>query len=190
MDGTKCASIFNRLFGVKSLQSFIGLPLDVHKVLLWFISGVFFLFKFLSCLYGLYIVPLPKIIVSRLEASLVSHRRRTILMRDFAFSRTSYRRFGSNTWLARARRSWIRPGRTSAWWDNLICFTNCCPRSQWKENFRMSRPSLLKLSEELRPYGFSAERVYLHMRKTDSLVMSLMVWTEVMYMKCWTNVLS
>ena len=41
-----------------------------------------------------------------------SHRRRTILMRDIAFSGASCRRFGSNTRLARARRFWIRPGRT------------------------------------------------------------------------------
>ena len=81
---------------------------------------------------------------------LVSHRRRTILMRHIAFSRTSYRRFGSNTRLARARRFWIRPGRTSAWWDNFVSQT--VVPEEWKENFRMSRPFLLKLSEELRLY--------------------------------------
>ena len=60
---------------------------------------------------------------ARLNLLLVSHRRRTILMRDIAFSRTSYRRFGSNTRLARATRFWIRPGRTSAWWDNFVSQT-------------------------------------------------------------------
>ena len=54
---------------------------------------------------------------------LVSHRRRTILMRDIAFSRTSYRRFGSSTRLARARRFWINSGRTSARWDNFASQT-------------------------------------------------------------------
>ena len=44
-------------------------------------------------------------------------------MRDIAFSRTSYRRFGSNTPLARARRFWIRPGRTSAWCDIFVSQT-------------------------------------------------------------------
>ena len=62
-------------------------------------------------------------------------------MRDIAFSRTSYRRFGSNTRLARARRFWIWPGRTSAWWDNFVSKT--VVPEEWKENFRMSRPSLL-----------------------------------------------
>ena len=38
----------------------------------WFISGVFAFFKFLSCPYGLYIVPLPKIIASQLVASLLN----------------------------------------------------------------------------------------------------------------------
>ena len=71
-------------------------------------------------------------------------------MRDIAFSRTSYRRFGSNTQLARARRFWIRPSRTSVWWDNFVSQT--VVPEEWKENSKMTRPSLLKLSEELRPY--------------------------------------
>ena len=44
-------------------------------------------------------------------------------MRDIAFSGTSYRRFGLNTRLARARRFWIRPARTIAWWDNFVSQT-------------------------------------------------------------------
>ena len=84
---------------------------------------------------------------------LVSHRRRTILMRDIAFSRTSYRRFGSNTRLARARRFWIRPGRPSAWWDNFVSQT--VVPEEWKENLRMSRPSLLK--QLVRSYGHTAD---------------------------------
>ena len=56
-------------------------------------------------------------------------------MRDIAFSRISYRRFGSNTRLARARRFWIGPGRTSAWWDNFVSQT--VVPEEWKENFRM-----------------------------------------------------
>ena len=77
--GTKYASIFNHLFGVKS-----NINLALFNLLL------------------------------------VSHRRRTIHMRDIAFSRTSYRRFGSNTRLARARRFWIRPGRTSARGETIL----------------------------------------------------------------------
>ena len=75
-------------------------------------------------------------------------------MRDIAFSRASYRRFGSNTRLARARRFWIRPGRTSAWWGNFASQT--VVPEEWKENVRISRASLLNVSEELRPYGFAA----------------------------------
>ena len=73
--------------------------------------------------------------VARFNLLLVFHRRRMILMRDIAFSKTSYRRFGSNTRLARARRFWIRPGRTSAWWDNFVSQT--VVPDEWKENFRM-----------------------------------------------------
>ena len=79
---TNYASIFNRLFGVKS-RSF--------------------------------------------NLLLISHRRRTILMRDIAFSRTSYRRFGSNTRLPRARRFLDSTG-THKRVVGQFCFTNCCPR--------------------------------------------------------------
>ena len=111
---------------------------------------------------------------------LVSHRRRTILMRDIAFSRTSYRRFGSNTRLARARRCWIRPGRTSPWWDNFVSQT--VVPEEWKENFRMSRPSLLKLSEELRPYiegKSTSQRIRGVLVRTDGNAMKTVVWTRI-----------
>ena len=47
------------------------------------------------------------------------------------------------------RRFWTRPGRTSAWWDNFV--HEVIPE-EWLENFRMSRRSLLNLSELLRPH--------------------------------------
>ena len=111
---------------------------------------------------------------------LVSYRRRTILMRDIAFSRTSYRRFGSNTRLARARRFWIRPGRTSAWWDNFVSQT--VVQEEWKENFRMSRSSLLKLSEELWPY--------IEGKSTSQRIRGVLVWTVGNAMKklVWTRI--
>ena len=48
------------------------------------------------------------------------------------------------------RRFWTRPGRKSAWWDNFV--NKVVVAEEWKENFRMSRRNLLKLSELLRPY--------------------------------------
>ena len=100
-------------------------------------------------------------------------------MRDIAFSRTSYRRFGSNTRLARARRCWVRPGRTSPWWDNFISQT-VVPEER-KENFRMSRPSLLKLREELQPF--------IEGKSTSQRIRGVLVWTDGNAMKTvvWTN---
>ncbi|KAM4555658.1 putative nuclease HARBI1 [Odontesthes bonariensis] len=51
---------------------------------------------------------------------------------------------------ATRRRFWVRPGRTSSWWDNFV--NGVVLEEEWKENFRMSRPSLVALSEELRPH--------------------------------------
>ena len=48
------------------------------------------------------------------------------------------------------RRFWTRPGRTSAWWDNFV--NGIFIPEEWRENFRMSRTSLLNLSELLRPF--------------------------------------
>ena len=50
----------------------------------------------------------------------------------------------------RPRRLWVRPGRTSAWWDNFVSQT--VVEEEWRENFRMSRSSLYKLADQLRPY--------------------------------------
>ena len=43
------------------------------------------------------------------------------------------------------RRFWTRPGRTSALWDNFV--HEVVIPEEWLENFRMSRRSLLNLSE-------------------------------------------
>ena len=48
------------------------------------------------------------------------------------------------------RRFWIRPGRTNAWWNGFI--RELVVPEEWRENFRMSRVSIDRLAEELRPY--------------------------------------
>ena len=52
----------------------------------------------------------------------------------------------------------MRPGRTSARRDN---FDNGTMIEEWRENFRMSKTSLLKLAEELRPYVVGKETIML-----------------------------
>ena len=59
----------------------------------------------------------------------------------------------------RERRFWIRPGRTSAWWDNFVA--DIVVAEEWKENFRMSKQNFYKLCDELRPY---IEKQVTHMR--------------------------
>uniref|UniRef100_A0A8P4JZX5 DDE Tnp4 domain-containing protein n=1 Tax=Dicentrarchus labrax TaxID=13489 RepID=A0A8P4JZX5_DICLA len=51
---------------------------------------------------------------------------------------------------ATRRRFWTRPGRSSSWWDNFV--TGVAVDNEWRENFRMSRASVVALTEELRPY--------------------------------------
>ena len=50
----------------------------------------------------------------------------------------------------RKRRLWIRPGRTSAWWNGFV--SEIVLPEEWSEYFRMSRVSMMRLAEELRPY--------------------------------------
>ena len=51
---------------------------------------------------------------------------------------------------ARLRRFWVRPGRTNAWWTGFV--NQIVVPEEQRENFRMSRVSLHRLTEELRPY--------------------------------------
>ena len=44
---------------------------------------------------------------------------------------------------------WIRPGRTSAWWDNFV--NGIVVEEEWKENFRMSKSTFTKLCDDLSP---------------------------------------
>ena len=48
------------------------------------------------------------------------------------------------------RKFWVRPGRSSLWWDNLR--TGVTVDEEWKENFRLSKSSFFKLCDELRPH--------------------------------------
>ena len=57
----------------------------------------------------------------------------------------------------RKRRFWVRPGRTSVWWDTFV--NEVMIAEEWRENFRMSRSSLLSLSELLHPYIEGEETV-------------------------------
>ena len=50
----------------------------------------------------------------------------------------------------RPRRFWVRPGRTTVWWDNFVA--GIVVEEEWKENFRLSRGSFYKLCNELRVY--------------------------------------
>jgi len=48
------------------------------------------------------------------------------------------------------RRFWIRPGRTSVWWNNFL--DGVMLPEEWKENFRMGKDNFHKLCGELRPF--------------------------------------
>ena len=50
----------------------------------------------------------------------------------------------------RERSLWTRPGRTSQYWDNFV--DGKTDALAWVEDFRMSKESLVYLSEQLRPY--------------------------------------
>ncbi len=51
---------------------------------------------------------------------------------------------------ATMRKFWIRPGRTSKWWDNFV--NRIVVSDEWRENFRMCRTSFFNLCDQVRPY--------------------------------------
>ena len=55
------------------------------------------------------------------------------------------------------RQFWVRPGRTSLWWENVK--NNLTVVEEWQENFRMSRQTFLKLCNELRPHLTKRETI-------------------------------
>ena len=62
-------------------------------------------------------------------------RKRRLLKQSFFTSHTMVLR--KRRWQNRQMRQfWVRPGRSSVWWDNLM--NNVTVESEWKENFRMS----------------------------------------------------
>ena len=48
------------------------------------------------------------------------------------------------------RKHWIRPGRTSSWWDNFS--NNVVVDEEWHENFRMSKENFKHLCQQLAPF--------------------------------------
>ena len=48
------------------------------------------------------------------------------------------------------RKAWIRPGRTSQWWNNFM--NGVMLEEEWKENFRMSKSTFFTLSDAVRPF--------------------------------------
>ena len=45
---------------------------------------------------------------------------------------------------------WIRSGRTSLWRDNFV--NNTVVLDEWRENFRMSKESFMKLCDKVKPF--------------------------------------
>ena len=51
---------------------------------------------------------------------------------------------------SKQRKHWIRPWRTSLWWDNFV--NNTVVLDEWRENFRMSKESFMKLCDKVKPF--------------------------------------
>ena len=82
------------------------------------------------------------------EYTTIYHQRRQILCQLALFNGIKHRRRTMKR--RRHRRFWVRPGRTTAWWDNFV--TGIVIEEEWKENFRMCRTNFNKLCSELHEY--------------------------------------
>nr|XP_023651694.1 putative nuclease HARBI1 [Paramormyrops kingsleyae]XP_023651695.1 putative nuclease HARBI1 [Paramormyrops kingsleyae] len=74
-------------------------------------------------------------------------RKKKLIYRSLLFSKETRYRQRHNPF--KERQFWVKPGRSSAWWDNFV--NESVVPEEWQENFRMSRTALLILSEKLRP---------------------------------------
>jgi hypothetical protein len=102
-------------------------------------------------------------IVNFVMATGICLRRRKLLQNAILISAKLVRK--RRKWQnRRPRRFWVKPGRTSSWWDNML--NGVCLDSDWKDNFRMSRCNFEKLCDDLRPL---LERRTTRMRKPLSV---------------------
>lgn len=62
----------------------------------------------------------------------------------------SRERFSRRFKVRQKRKYWVKPGRTSLWWDNFT--RGAVPADEWKLNFRMSKSALVSLAELLCPH--------------------------------------
>ena len=102
----------------------------------------------LLCRWSLWIACLEiNVALYNLYATVLHRRRNTVCSALLSNGpQQTLRRYRVRPYLE--RRYWTRPGRTSAWWDNFV--HEVVILEEWLENFRMSRRSLLNLSELLR----------------------------------------
>ena len=82
------------------------------------------------------------------EYASIYHQRREMMCQLAVLGQYRQRRVARKP--ARPRRFWVRPGRTTAWWDNFVA--GVVVNEEWKENFRMCKNNFLNLCSELRPY--------------------------------------
>ena len=54
--------------------------------------------------------------------------------------------------LRKKRTIWVEPGRTDAWWQNLL--GNKMSDEEWKRNLRMPKNEFLKLVEMIEPFTY------------------------------------
>lgn len=61
------------------------------------------------------------------------------------------KRIGTSRTVQRTRRRyWVRPGRSDAWWKNIL--KGVSVTEEWRENFRMSKKTFFSLCSLLRPF--------------------------------------
>ena len=94
---------------------------------------------------------LRQLTVLKMAVNTIIHQSRK---RRYANLLTDSRNFGANknrkTRRRNAREHWIRPGKTSSWWDNFV--ENVVVDDEWRENFRMSKDNFMHLCQELSPF--------------------------------------
>ena len=103
------------------------------------------LMSYLSTLAALYQLNFALIALSN---SVYQRRRRLMLQ----ITETDQRHANSrrNKVIRRQRNFWVRPGRCDIWWNNFL--NDVVVAEEWRENFRMSKETFMKLCDELRPF--------------------------------------
>ena len=121
--------------------------------------------EYLCLIFAIFVEYLRSVLTNTcaLLIQLFATRKRTRQTREIML-RSTLRQIPNRKSGRIVKRHWVRPGRNTLWWDNIL--SGISVEDEWRENFCITRETFNCLCTELSPYLFKQET---NMRKPVSV---------------------